>query len=130
MVMGGWQTSDHTKAGITEDYNPVANTWTQLTKANNPFETYPYIYQLSNGNLVHVNGSEYATVTDMLNLTAQSWSTVDQNIKNGGSSVMYVQDKIMKAGSATDSQETGPSANTTYIIDMTQPSTVWQEKAS
>ena len=130
LVLGGWKTTSHTNAGIPEVYDPVANTWTQLTNANNPFETYPFVYQLSNGQIVHVNGSEYATVTDMLNLSSQSWSTVDSNIEDGGSSVMYMQDKIMKAGSAADSQMTGPSVNTTYVIDMTQPSPKWQQTAS
>ncbi|MCU1270103.1 MAG: repeat/fibronectin type domain protein [Acidobacteriaceae bacterium] len=130
IVMGGWQTSNHTNAGIPEIYDPVANTWTKLTNANNPFETYPFIYQLSDGRLIHVNGSEYATITDILNLNTQSWSTVDPNIKDGGSSVMYMPDKIMKAGSAADSQMTGPSSNTTYVLDMTKPSPAWQQTAS
>ena len=128
--MGGWQTTNHTNAGIPEIYDPVANTWTKLTNANNPFETYPFIYQLSDGRLIHVNGSEYPTVTDILNLNTMSWSTVDANIKDGGSSVMYLPDKIMKAGSASDSQESGPSANTTYVLDMTQPSPAWKQTAS
>jgi len=130
IVMGGWQTSAHTNAGIPEIYDPGTNSWTQLTAANNPFETYPFIYQLSDGRLVHVNGSEYATVTDILDLTSDSWSTVDSNIKDGGSSVMYLQDKIMKAGSATDSQGTGSSSKTTFVLDMTQASPAWQQTAS
>jgi hypothetical protein len=77
-----------------------------------------------------VNGSEYATVTDILNLGTLSWSTVDPNIKDGGSSVMYMPDKIMKAGNASDSQSTGPSLNTTYVLDMTQPSPAWKQTAS
>ena len=36
----------------------------------------------------------------------------------------------MKAGSAADSQMTRPSVNTTYVIDMTQPSPKWQQTAS
>ncbi|MGH9517134.1 MAG: galactose oxidase-like domain-containing protein [Terriglobales bacterium] len=130
IVMGGWQTTNHTNAGIPEIYDPVTNTWTKQTSANNPFETYPFIYPLSDGRLIHVNGSEYATVTDILNLNTMSWSTVDSNIKDGGSSVMYLPDKIMKAGSASDSQESGPSANTTYVLDMTQPSPAWKQTAS
>ena len=43
---------------------------------------------------------------------------------------MYLPDKIMKAGSASDSQESGPSANTTYVLDMTQPSPSWKQTAS
>lgn len=130
IVMGGWQTTTHSNAGIPEIYDPVANTWTNLTNANNPFETYPFIYQLSDGRLIHVNGSEYPTITDIVNLNTLSWATVDPNIKDGGSSVMYLQDKIMKAGSATDSQESGPSSNTTFVLDMTQPSPAWKQTAS
>ncbi len=130
LVLGGWKTTEHTNAGIPEVYDPASNTWTQLTNANNPFETYPFIYQLSDGRIIHVNGSEYATVTDILDLNTQTWSNVDTNITEGGSSVMYLQDKIMKAGSAADSQMTGASANTTFVLDMTQPSPKWQQTAS
>ena len=130
LVTGGWQTTEHTNAGTPEIYDPVSNTWTQLTSANNPFETYPFIYMLSDGELVHVNGSEYATVTDILDLTTNSWSVVDSNITEGGSSTMYLPDKIMKAGSATDSQESGPSSKTTFVLDMTSPSPAWQQTAS
>jgi hypothetical protein len=130
IVMGGWQTTNHTNAGIPEMYDPIANTWTKLTSANNPFETYPFIFQLSDGRLFHVNGSEYATVTDILNLNTLSWSTVDPNIKDGSSAVMYMPDKIMKAGSASDSQNSGPSSNTTFVLDMTQPSPAWKQTAS
>jgi hypothetical protein len=120
----------HSNAGIPEIYDPTANTWTKLTNANNPFETYPFIYMLPDGRLVHVNVSESATVTDILNLTAQSWSVVDPNVVDGGSASMYLPNKIMKAGSATDSQITGPSANTTFVLDMTQPSPTWQQTPS
>ncbi|HEX3740985.1 MAG TPA: galactose oxidase-like domain-containing protein [Terriglobales bacterium] len=130
IVMGGWQTAEHTNAGIPEIYDPSNNTWTQLTAANNPFETYPFIYQLSDGRIVHVNGSEYPTTTDILNFNTLTWSTVDSAIKDGGSSVMYMPDVIMKAGSATDSQESGASANTTYVLDMTQPAPSWKQTAS
>jgi hypothetical protein len=39
-------------------------------------------------------------------------------------------DKIMKAGKASDSQSTGPSLNTTYVLDMTQSSPGWKQTAS
>ena len=130
IVMGGWQTTNHSNAGIPEIYDATTNSWTKLTNANNPFETYPFIYMLSDGRLVHVNGSEYGTVTDILDLNAESWSVVDSNITDGGSSVMYLPDKIVKAGSASDSQESGPSSNTTFVLDMTQPSPVWRQTAA
>ena len=82
LVTGGWKTTEHTNAGIPEIYDPVANKlWTSLTNANNPFETYPFIYMLSDGRLVHVNGSEYATVTDILDPATQSWSVVTRTLR-------------------------------------------------
>jgi hypothetical protein len=130
LVTGGWQSSAHTNAGVPEIYDPLTNAWTQLTKANNPFETYPFIYQLTDGRLVHVNGSEYPTTTDILDLTTQTWSTVDPTIRDGGSSVMYLPDKIMKAGSASDSGGAGPSSNTAFTLDMSQPSPTWHQTTS
>ncbi len=105
----------HANAGIPEIYNSSTNTWTKLSSANNPFETYPFLYQLSDGRVSHVGNSEYATVTDILDLTTQTWSVVDPNIVDGASCAMYLPGKIMKAGTATDSQGSGPSANTTDV---------------
>ena len=129
LVTAGWQTTDHSNAGIPEVFDSATNTWTKLTNANNPFETYPFIFQLSDGRVIHVGGSEYATVTDILDLNSQTWSVVDSNIVDGGSATMYLPGKIMKAGSAADSQMTGPSANTTYVLDMTQTSPAWTQTA-
>ncbi|MBV8552171.1 MAG: DUF1929 domain-containing protein [Acidobacteriaceae bacterium] len=127
LVIAGWQSTDHTNAGIPEIYDPAANSWTKLVNANNPFETYPFIFQLSDGRVIHVGGSEYAVTTDILDLTNQSWSVVDPGIVDGGSAKMYLPDKIVKAGSAADSQMTGPSSNSTYVLDMTQPNPKWQQ---
>ncbi len=130
LVTAGWQTASHTNAGVPEIYDPVTNKWTQLPNAYNPFETYPFMYLLPDGRVIHVGGSEYAVVTDILDLNTQSWSVVDPNIVDGGSSAMYVPGKIMKAGSAADSQDVGASTNTTYVLDMTQPSPKWQQTPS
>jgi uncharacterized protein YjbI with pentapeptide repeats len=130
LVTAGWQTSNHSNAGIPEIYSPATNSWTQLTNANNPFETYPFIYQLPDGRVLHVGGSEYATTTDVLDLNAQSWSVMDSSIVDGGSSSMYLPGKIMKAGSAADSQNTGPSSKTTFVLDTTQPSPAWVQTPS
>jgi hypothetical protein len=125
--MAGWQTTDHSNAGIPEIYDPVANQWTQLTLANNPFETYPFIFMLNDGRLIHAGGSEYATDTEALNLSTQTWTSIDSRIIDGASATMYTPGKIVKAGSATDSQGTGPSSNTTFVLDMTQPTPAWQQ---
>jgi hypothetical protein len=130
LVVAGWQTSANTNAGISEIYDPVKNSWTSLTNANNPFETYPFMYVLPDGRVIHIGGSEYATDTDILDLTTTSWSVVDPNIVDGGSATMYLPGKFVKAGSAADSQNVGPSSNTTFVLDMTQPSPAWHQTAS
>ncbi len=127
LVTAGWQTTNHSNAGIPEIYDPVANSWTELTNANNPFETYPFIFLLSDGRVIHTGGSEYPTVTDILNISTQAWSVVDPTVVDGGSAKMYLPDKIIKAGSAADSQMTGSSSNTTYVLDMTQQNPAWQQ---
>jgi Domain of unknown function (DUF1929)/Bacterial Ig domain/Glyoxal oxidase N-terminus/Kelch motif len=130
LVTAGWQTTEHSNAGIPEIYDVSTNKWTQLTSANNPFETYPFIYQLSDGRVIHVGNSEYATVTDILDLNSQTWSVVDPNIVDGGSATMYLPGKIVKAGTSADSQMVGPSANTTYVLDATQSTPAWKQSPS
>jgi Domain of unknown function (DUF1929)/Bacterial Ig domain/Glyoxal oxidase N-terminus/SdrD B-like domain/Kelch motif/Prealbumin-like fold domain len=130
LVTAGWQTSNHSNAGIPEIYNPSTNSWTQLNSANNPFETYPFIYLLPDGRLIHLGGSEYATDTEALDLSTQAWTTIDPTIVDGGSSVMYQPGKIMKAGSASDSQNSGASSKTTFTIDTTQSSPAWVQTSS
>ncbi len=130
LVTAGWQTSNHSNAGIPEIYSPSTNSWTQLINANNPFETYPFIYQLPDGRLLHLGGSEYATDTEVLDLNTQAWSVLDPGIVDGGSSAMYQPGKIMKAGSAADSQSTGPASKTTFVLDMTQSSPAWLQTPS
>ena len=130
VVDAGWQTTEHSNVGIPEIYDPTANTWTELSNANNPFETYPFMYLLPDGRVAHVGGSESATITETLNVNAQTWTTVDANIVDGSSSKMYLPYEIMKAGAAADSQMTGPATNTTFVIDMSQASPAWQQTPS
>jgi hypothetical protein len=130
LVTAGWQTSAHTNAGIPEIYDVATNKWTQLTTANNPFETYPFVFLLPDGRIIHVGGSEYATQTDVLDLTTKTWSTLDSSILDGASARMYLPGKIMKAGSAADSQDVGPSSNTTFVLDMNQPTPSWKQTPS
>jgi N-acetylneuraminic acid mutarotase len=130
LVTAGWQTTGHTNAGVPEVYDPSTNQWTKLTNANNPFETYPFMFVLQDGRIIHVGGTEYATNTDILNVSTQSWSVVDSRIIDGGAASMYLPGKMMKAGSATDSQGTGPSSNTTFVLDTTQPTPAWQQTPS
>ena len=130
LVTAGWQTSNNTNAGIPEVFNPATLSWTRMSAANNPFETYPFIFQLSDGRVIHVGNSEVASVTDILDLTTQSWTIVDPTIVDGGSASMYLPGKIMKSGTAADSQENGAAAKTTYVLDTTASSPAWKQTPS
>jgi len=129
IVTAGWQTSNNTNAGIPEIYDPATNAWTQLTNANNPFETYPFVYLLPDGRLLHIGNTEFPSNTDALDLNAQTWSVIDSRVIDGGSSTMYLPGKFLKAGSATDSQGSGSSSNTAFTLDMTQTTPQWQPTA-
>ena len=107
LVTAGWQTTAHSNAGISEIYDPATNAWTKLTNANNPFETYPFLYQLGDGRILHIGGSEYATDTDVLDIGTQAWSVIDSRVVDGGSATMYLPGQFMKAGTAADSQNVG-----------------------
>lgn len=130
LVTAGWQTTNHSNAGIPEIYDPVANSWTELSSADNPFETYPFMFVLGDGRVLHVGGSEYATDTDILDVNAQTWTVVDPRVFDGGSANMYLPGLIMKAGSASDSQMVGASSNTTFVLDTTQLSPAWVQTPS
>jgi uncharacterized repeat protein (TIGR01451 family) len=130
LVTAGWQTTNHSNAGIPEIYDPVANKWTQLSNANNPFETYPFMFMLSDGRILHTGGTEYATNTDILDMNAQTWTVLDSRIVDGGSATMFWPGKILKSGSAADSQNSGTSSNTAFVLDTTQPSPLWQQVPS
>ena len=130
LVTAGWQTTNHSNAGIPEIYDPSTNSWASLASANNPFETYPFVFMLGDGRIIHVGGSEYATDTDVLDINSQTWTVLDPRIVDGGSATMYLPGMIMKAGSATDSQNVGPSSNTTFVMDTMQPSPSWVQTPS
>ena len=55
-------------------------------------------------------------------LTQPSWRVVVPPCTNPG--------KIMKAGSASDSQNSGPSSKTTFVLDTTQTSPTWVQTPS
>jgi len=131
IVTAGWDTGNHDNVGIPEVYDPSTNAWTKLTAANNPFETYPFMYLLPDGRLVHLGGSEFPTITEALDLTTNAWTTIDSRIIDGASPAMYLPSKFVKAGSASDSQGgSAPVYGTAYVLDMTAASPAWQQVPS
>jgi hypothetical protein len=120
---------------IPEVYDPVSNTWTKLSSANQVIPNYPFVFVLPDGRVLAAGSDEAKMATYVLNVATQSWSVVDPTILDAGSAVQYLPGKIMKAGSSylsapPDNGGGVPSAATTYVIDMNQSSPAWQQTAS
>jgi chitodextrinase len=118
---------------IPEVFDPRTNTWIKLTGANQSIGNYPFMFVLPNGKVLAAGSDEQIMPTMMLDVNTQTWTVVDSRLLDGGSAVMYLPGKILKAGSSyrtPDSVDVGPSAATTYVIDTTQPSPAWQQTAS
>ena len=86
------------------------------------------MFVLPDGRVLAANSAETAIVTQTLDISAQTWSVIDTNAVDGGSAAMYLPGKILKSGTSTNPDDPAvPSAETAYILDMTQPLPKWRE---
>ncbi len=115
---------------IPELYTPSTNTWTEMTAASNQLPYYPQSYVLPDGRLFVAATTETAIASQVLDLNALTWTTVDSRVFDAYSSTMYLPGKILKTGTATDSNSQVPAAATAYVIDMTAASPQWRQVAS
>jgi chitodextrinase len=113
-----------------ELYSPATNSWQSLTAANRSMPIYPFIYQLPDGRIVHLGGSEDPTASEVLDLTTSKWTTFDSRIIDGGSIANYAPGKFIKAGSAADDGYSGSSSKTAFTLDMTGGNAIWQPTGS
>jgi hypothetical protein len=117
-------------APIPEIYDPQADSWTQLTGASMAFPYYPHMFALPDGRVLAAATTEDAIASQVLDIATQTWSVVDPNVVDGGSSVMYAPGKIMKSGRSVDpDQPVIPSTSTTYVLDMNQATPRWRQTA-
>jgi chitodextrinase len=133
LVTSGSDRTVNSYDSIPEVFDPKTNTWTELTGAGQTIPNYPFMFVLPNGNVLEAGSDEGIVPTQELNVNTQTWTVVDPRAVDGGSAVMYLPGMIMKAGSSyrtPDSVDVGPSAATTYVLNMTQPSPTWQQTAS
>jgi hypothetical protein len=114
-------------AVIPEIYNPQTNVWIQLSGASLDLPYYPHMFVLPDGRVLAAATAEDPIITYVLNVSTQTWSIVDPNPVDGGSSAMYLPGKVIKSGTCADPEiPTFSSAATTYVLDMTQPSPAWR----
>ncbi|HYI93670.1 MAG TPA: LamG-like jellyroll fold domain-containing protein [Bryobacteraceae bacterium] len=113
---------------IPEIYNPATNVWTRLTTASADLAQYGHLFLLPNGKVAYTGNWEFPGDARVLDLSTNTWTTVDPNITDGYS-VMYEPGKVLKCGSSSDSGLPGVSVNTCNTIDFTSATPRWQTAA-
>jgi hypothetical protein len=127
LAVAGHTTCKTCVAAIPEVYDPATNTWTQLPGAQSVTPTqYPHLFVLPDGRVLETSSFAEVIPTRVLDVAAQTWTTVDPTPLDGGSAVMYEPGKVMKVGGSWD-DGVGNPATTTYVLDMTQLTPSWQQ---
>ena len=68
-------------------------------------------------------------MSQVLNVTAQTWTPVGGPAVEGGSAVQYRPGKILKTGKSVDPGQATPSSAVAYVLDMNQSSPTWRQVA-
>ena len=127
-VMSGESSCPECYVQIPEIYSPATNSWTRLTNSPFTFPYYPHMFVLPDGRLFVPSTSEDPIVSQIFDFGTQKWTAVGGPAVDGGSAVMYLPWKFLKAGTSVDpDQVSRNSAATAYVIDMSQPSPVWRQ---
>jgi hypothetical protein len=117
-------------AALPEIFDPATNTWSVLSNASLRLPIYPHMYVLPDGRVFAATTAEEAIASRVLNLTTGTWSVVDPNVREGGSSVMYLPGKILKTGKAWNPDyPVAASTAEAWVIDMTQTAPSWRSVA-
>jgi hypothetical protein len=95
LVVAGDDGCDTCRAPIPEVYDVTANAWTKLNGASNALPEYPHLFVLPDGRVLQVGSFEEAIPTQILDVGAQTWTTVDPVVVDGHSAVMYGPTKFM-----------------------------------
>src|SRR5262249_28722371 len=130
LAVAGVTTCGTCTAATPEVYDPTANVWTSLTGAQSTLPyMYPFMFVLPDGRAIQAGASREMTTTQVIDVGANTLTTVDPNPREGGSAVMYAPGKIMKSGSAWADGVANPGP-TTYVLDMTQASPAWRQTSN
>jgi hypothetical protein len=127
LVSSGAVNCDGCNATTPEIYNPSTNAWSKLSSAALNIPIYPHMFVLPDGRVLNTGSYELPVPTRALDVNAQTWTTIDPNVLDAGSAVMYLPGKILKTGSSANSNPPyKASASTAYVLDMTQGSPAWR----
>jgi hypothetical protein len=131
MVTSGAINCENCNANTPEIYDPTANVWTKLTAATISLPIYPHMFVLPDGRILVTGSYELPVATQALDLKTLTWTTIDPNPIDGGSSVMYLPGKILKSGTSANSDPPFVNAvSDAYVLDMTQNFPTWRKITS
>ena len=127
LVTSGAINCEGCNATVPEIYDPTSNSWTQLSGAALNLPIYPHMFVLPDGRVLNTGSYELPVPTRALDISTQTWTTIDPTVLDAGSAVMYRPGKILKTGTSGNSDPPYKnSAATAYILDMTQSSPAWR----
>gem|GEM_PF-2863255 len=130
LVTSGSDTCETCLVPTPEIYDPLTNTWTQLSAASLPLPLHPMMFLLPNGRVLAAGSVEQSMVSQVLDIAAQTWTAVGGSAVDGHSAVMYAPGRVVKSGSAASvGASVAAAAATTYVLDATQASPAWRATA-
>jgi chitodextrinase len=131
LMLSGETTCAGCLNSIAEIYSPATNSWTQLNSIPFTFPYYPHVFVLPDGRVLVPSTGQASIVSQILDLTKVTWTSVGGVAVDGGSAAMYRPGKILKAGTSVDPElGGGPSVSTAYVLDMTQTTPTWRKVGS
>lgn len=131
LAVTGDQDGPYTSAAIPEIYDPASDNWSRLDNASLPLPNYPFMFVLPDGRVLQAGADEDDTPARVLDITAQTWTTIDPTVVPGGSAVMYQPGKVLKVGSsAYVGVDTAPAVNDAYVLDATAATPRWRTVGS
>ena len=131
--MGGVDGCQLCNPEVPEEFSPATNQWTTLSKNPTLLPFYPNIYVRPDGTVALTGASQVEEPLMIYNPTAETWTTSDPTVVDGGSSAMYDTGMVIKAGSnygSTPVGNTAQSAATAYTTDLNQATPKWTQTGS
>ena len=130
LVTSGATTCETCIAEVPEIFNPVTNTFTQLTGAQLKIPYYPFAFVLPNGKVLDTGSTDTATPARTLDVATQTWTVR----RSDGVRRIERGDVPARQGASVGhgvrpAFVVKPSATTTSVLDMTQASPAWRPTA-
>ena len=130
LVTSGYDKIRDDIVNVPELYSPDTNTWQSLTAASHSMPIYPFIYQLPDGRIAHLGGSEVATASEVLDLSTNQWTTIDSRVIDGGSIANYAPGQVHQGRVGGRRRLLGELAQHRLHAEHEPPGATWQPTAN